>query len=236
MSVKFDGPGECLVELKACDVTRSRQFKHRIPPPIRPPRAVAMACFRIDLSAYADVNEVKLDAWANHFFTNHIWKKPMLFGQVAESDYKKKQLQSLVLHNMKNWGTQKTKRYCKQWISSISQWDFAQECPVKKAFAAHRLQRLAAILSLENVGVRALKQNAEPALAKKAHDKAQENWKNFSLGEMERHRAAFGYDGDPEGWSLLKAKEEQFKEEFGKACARLQVCEEEALAKKQRVV
>ena len=195
-----------------------------------------MACFRIDLSAYADVNEAKLDAWAKRFFTNYIWKKPMLFGQVVESDYKKQQLQTLVNHNIKNWGAHKTKRYCKQWVTRISPWDFAQECPDKKAFMAHKLQRLVAILSLENVGMQALKQNAEPALAKKARDKAHENWKNFSIGEMERHRAAFGYDGDPEGWSLLKAKEEEFKEEFGKACARLQVCEEEALTKKQRVV
>ena len=51
-----------------------------------------MACFRIDLSAYADVNEAKLDAWAKRFFTNYIWKKPMMFGQVAEREYKKQRV------------------------------------------------------------------------------------------------------------------------------------------------
>ena len=194
-----------------------------------------MACFRIDLSAYADVNEAKLDAWAKRFFTNYIWKKPMLFGQVVESDYKKQQLQTLVNHNIKNWGAQKTKRYCKQWITRISPWDFAQECPDKKAFMAHKLQRLAAILSLENVGMRVLKQNSEPALAKKAQEEAQARWKNVD-SEMDQHKVVWGYSGDPEGWALLKAKEEKFKDEFGKACERLHACEEEALAKKQRVV
>ena len=194
-----------------------------------------MACFRVDLSAFDGVDEAKLGAWARRFFKNHVWKNPIMFGEVAESDYKRQQLQTLVNHNLKNWGTQKTKRYCKHWITRISPWDFAQECPCKKALAAHRLQRLAAVLSPENVGMRVLKQNAEPALAKKAHEEAQAKWKKVDA-EMDQHKVVWGYNGDPEGWSLLKAKEEEAKNNFGKACARLQLCEEEALAKKQRVV
>ncbi len=83
--------------------------------------------------------------------------------------------------------------------------------------------------------MRALKQNAELALAEKAREAAHEKWKNFSFGEMDVHRAAFG-DGDPEGWSLLKMKEDELKDDFEKACVRLRVSDEEALAKKQRVM
>ena len=101
-------------------------------------------------------------------------EKPLLFGEVSETDYKVKQLQSLVTHNLKNWKARSTKRYRMQWIGQISPWDFAQECPAKKILAAHKLQRLAAILSPETIGMRALKQNAEPVLAQKACEQAQE--------------------------------------------------------------
>ena len=133
-----------------------------------------MPCFRLDLSAYVDLHEAKLEAWAKKFFVHHTWKKPFFLGEVSETDYKVKQLQSLVTHNLKNWKARSTKRYRMQWIGRISPWDFAQECPAKKDFAAHMLQRLAAILSLETIGMRALKQNAEPTLAKKAYEHVQE--------------------------------------------------------------
>ncbi len=77
-------------------------------PPIR---KIARACFRIDLSDYADVDETKLDVWAKRFFANYSWKKPIMFGEIAETDYKRQQLQTLVNHSLKNWGARKTKRY-----------------------------------------------------------------------------------------------------------------------------
>ena len=101
--------------------------------------------------------------------------------------------------------------------------------------AAHKLQRLAAILSLEAAGMRALKKNAEPVLAKKACEQAQEKWKNFVQGETDAHKAAWGYNGDPEGWTLLKDRECELKELFGKADKRRRACEEESLEKKLRM-
>ena len=62
-----------------------------------------MSCFRIDLSTYVAMDEIKLDAWAKRFFVRYTWKKPMLLGEVTESDYKVQQLQSLITHNLKNW-------------------------------------------------------------------------------------------------------------------------------------
>ena len=199
------------------------------------PNSKTMACFRIDLSNYAGVDEAKLDAWAKNFFKNYSWKRPVMFGEVAESDYKKQQLQTLVNHNLKNWGTQKTKRYCKQWITRITPWNFAQECPAFKVMADHRLERLAAILSLQNVGFRTLKQNAEPNLAKKACEEARVKLSNFSFGEMDRHKVQYG-DGNPVGWKLLRIEEEKLKDNYKIALDRVRVCEEEVLAKKQRVV
>ena len=193
-----------------------------------------MACFRIDLSNYAGVNEAKLDAWAKHFFKNYSWKRPVMVGEVAESDYKKQQLQTLVNHNLKNWGTQKTKRYCKQWITRITPWNFAQDCPAFKFAADHRLERLAVILSQKAAGMRALKQHAEPGLVKLAVVQTQQKWSNFSLGDMDRHKVQYG-DSNPEGWKILRAAEEKLKDDFGKALERVRVCEE-VLAKKQRVV
>jgi len=194
-----------------------------------------MACFRIDLSNYAGVNEAKLDAWAKHFFKNYSWKRPVMVGEVAESDYKKQQLQTLVNHNLKNWGTQKTKRYCKQWITRITPWNFAQDCPAFKFEADHRLERLAVILSQKAAGMRALKQHAEPGLVKLAVIQTQQKWSNFSLGDMDRHKVQYG-DSNPVGWKILRATEEKLKDDFGKAKERLEVYEEGVLAKKQRVV
>ena len=194
-----------------------------------------MACFCIDLSAYTGMNEDKLDAWAKRFFVNYTWKKPLMFGEVAENDYTKQQLQTLMNHNLKNWGAHKTKRYCKQWISRIMPWDFAKECMAKKVFADRKIQRLAAIMSLQNVGFGAWKQETEPNLAKKACEEARVKWSNFSFGEMDSHKAQYG-DGNPEGWKLLRMREEKLKDDFGKALERVRVCEEEVLAKKQRVV
>ena len=194
-----------------------------------------MSCFCIDLSAYTGVNEDKLDAWAKRFFVSYTWKKPLMFGEVAENDYKKQQLQTLMNHNLKNWGAHKTKRYCKQWITRITPWNFAQESPAFKVMADHRLERLATILSQKAVGMRALKQNSEPTLAKIALDQAQMNWKKFSFGEMDRHKVQFG-DGNPEGWKLLRKREEELKDDYGKALDRFRVCNEEVLAKRQRVV
>ena len=199
------------------------------------PNSNTMACFRVDLSAYTGVDETKLDAWAKRFFVTYSWKKPVMFGKVDEADYKKQQLQTLVNHNLKNWGTQKTKRYCQKWITRITPWNFAQECPAFKVMADHRLERLAVILSQKAVGMRALKQNSEPTLAKMALDQAQMKWKNFSFGEMDKHKVQFG-DGNPEGWKLLRKREEELKDDYGKALDRFRVCNEEVLAKKQRVV
>ncbi len=80
-----------------------------------------------------------------------------------------------------------------------------------------------------------MKKNAEPVLAKKAYKQAQEKWKNFVEGEMDAHKTAWGYGGDPKGWALLKANEKELKENFERAHKRCRACEEETLEKKQRV-
>ena len=157
-----------------------------------------------------------------------------MFGEVVEPDYMVQKLQTLVNNNLKNWGARSAKRYRTQWVNRISPWNFAQECPAKKILAAHKLQRLAAILSPKTVGIRALKQNAEPVLAQKAYEQAHEKWKNLDA-EMDAHKAAWGYNGDPEGWTLLKDRGCKLKELFGKADKRRRACEEESLEKKQRV-
>ena len=198
------------------------------------PNSNTMACFRVDLSAYTGVDETKLDAWAKRFFVTYSWKKPVMFGKVDEADYQKKQLQTLMNHNLKNWGAHKTKRYCKQWITRITPWNFAQDCPAFKFVADHRLERLAEILSQKAAGMRALKQHAEPGLVKLAVIQTQQKWSNFSLGDMDRHKVQYG-DSNPEGWKILRAAEEKLKDDFGKALERVRVCEE-VLAKKQRVV
>ncbi len=140
----------------------------------------------------------------------------------------------MLTHNLKNWAACSTKRYRMRWIVQISPWDFAQECPAKKILAAHKLQRLAAILSPETIGMRALKKNVEPVLAQKACEQAQKNWKNLDT-EMDQHKAVWGYDGDPEGRALLKIRENGAKELFGKADKRRRACEEESLERMQRV-
>ena len=106
---------------------------------------------------------------------------------------------------------------------------------LEKILVAHKLQRLAAILSPETIGMRALKQNAEPVLAQKAYEQAQEKWKNLDA-EMDAHKAAWGYDGDLAGVGLLQNRECELKELFGKADERRRVCEGESLEKKKRVV
>jgi hypothetical protein len=194
-----------------------------------------MSCFRIDLSAYNGIDEAKLDAWAKRFFKTYIWKKPVLFGEVVESDYKRQQLQTLVNHNLKNWKAEKTLRYNKQWVTRIMPWHFAQDCPAFKFAADHRLERLAVILSQKAAGMRALKQHAEPGLVKLAVVQTQQKWSNFSLGDMDRHKVQYG-DSNPVGWKILRATEEKLKDDFGKAKERLEVYEEGVLAKKQRVV
>ena len=65
--------------------------------------AVAMSCFPIDLFTYVDLNEAKLEAWAKKFFVHHTWKKPLLFGEVSETDYKVKQ-PNLWLHTTSRTG------------------------------------------------------------------------------------------------------------------------------------
>ena len=86
-----------------------------------------MSCFRIDLSTYVAMDETKLESWAKRFFVRYTWKKPLLFGEVVETDYQVRQLQRLVNHNLKNWGARSSKRYRMKWITRISPWDFAQE-------------------------------------------------------------------------------------------------------------
>ena len=51
---------------------------------------------------------------------------------------------------------------------------------------------------------------------------------------MDQHKAVWGYDGDPEGRALLKDREYELKELFGKADERRRACEEESLEKKLR--
>ena len=199
------------------------------------PNSNIMSCFRIDLSAYNGIDEAKLDAWAKRFFKTYIWKKPLLFGEVVESDYKRQQLQTLVNHNLKNWKAEKTLRYNKQWVTRITPWNFAQDCPAFKFVADHRLERMAEILSQKAAGMRALKQHAEPGLVKLAVVQTQQKWSNFSLGDMDRHKVQYG-DSNPVGWKILRATEEKLKDDFGKAKERLEVYEEGVLAKKQRVV
>ncbi len=83
-------------------------------------------------------------------------------GEVSETEYKVKQLQSLLIHDLKNWGARSTKRYRMRWIVQISPWDFAQECPAKKILVAHKLQGLAAIISTETIGMRRRPSACEP--------------------------------------------------------------------------
>ncbi len=45
---------------------------------------------------------------------------------------------------------------------------------------------------------------------------------------MDAHKASWGFDGDPEGWAPLKAKENELKENFERAAKR---CREETLEK-----
>ncbi len=52
---------------------------------------------------------------------------------------------------------------------------------------------------------------------------------------MDAHKAAWGDNGDPEGWTLLKDREYEMKENFERAHKCCQVREEETLEKKQRV-
>ena len=194
-----------------------------------------MSCFRIDLSAYNGIDEAKLDAWAKRFFKTYIWKKPVLFGEVVESDYKRQQLQTLVNHNLKNWKVEKTLRYNKQWVTRITPWRFAAEFPAGyQAFTAHKIERLAAILSLQNVGFSSWKQETQPRLAKRACEEARAKWSSFVFGEMDSHKVQYG-DGNPVEWKLLRIEEDKLKDRFGKALERDQMYDE-VLAKKQRVV
>ena len=82
--------------------------------------------------------------------------------------------------------------------------------------------------------MRALKKNAETVLAQKDYEQATEKWKNLDAA-MHAHKAAWGYNSDPEGWTLLRDREYELKELFGKADERRRACEEESLEKKLRV-
>ena len=99
-----------------------------------PPLVAAMFCFRIDLSTYVDMNEAKLEAWANNFFVHHTWKKQLLFGEVVEPDYTVQKLQTSVNNILKNWGARSAKRCRTQWVNRISPWDFAQECRPRRSW------------------------------------------------------------------------------------------------------
>jgi hypothetical protein len=133
--------------------------------------------FRINLASYDDsYNESQVLAWAHRFFVKAAWTKPVLYGRlrgVADAKLEVKKLQRLLTTNLKNWGAATSKRYVRKWIALITPWEFAQASPETSAVAEHRLRRLAAILSPQATGLRALKDNAEVFLAQLAMKKAE---------------------------------------------------------------
>lgn len=166
-----------------------------------------MACFRVNLSAYGEtVDETKLKKWAGKFFTNYSWQKPILTGRAQEADYLVRQLRSLLTNNLKNWGSKSSKRYNAEWIKKISPWEMAQSDPASKLVAEHRLHRLAALLTAKAAGMRALKANAEPELAKMQLRDAEKQYEEFDK-EFDDFKRRWGYEGNPNGYEIMKNRE-----------------------------
>ncbi len=196
---KIDGPGSRPYRFKEEQhtVPSTSNHSHAIVPAYFAGLVVTMSCFRIDLSTYMDLPEAKLEVWARKFFVRHAWKRPLMFGEVVESDYRVQKVQTLVNNNLKNWKATSSKRYNTKWVNRISHWDFAKECPAKKVIADHKLQRLTVILSQEAVGMRALKQHAGPDLAKVVAEKEEKDEETIQqerlvkmCADIEERRAA----------------------------------------------
>jgi hypothetical protein len=133
-----------------------------------------MPHFRINLEAFGDsYNESQVLAWANKFFAKVAWAKPALHGRLDDADYSVKKLQALLAKNLRNWGATSSKRYRRHWVTKVTPWEFAQASQETAVVAEHRLRRLAAILSPQATGLRALKDNAEVFLAQVALKKAE---------------------------------------------------------------
>ena len=176
-----------------------------------------MACFRVNLSAYGEtLDESKLLKWAAKFFVKHAWEKPILTGQVQEQDYLVGQLRRLLTNNLKNWGCKSSRRYTTEWVTKISKWEFTQTHAVELAVAQHRLERLASILSPQAAGLRALKANAEPSLAKLELDKAAKSYEDFDR-EFDNFKKRWGYHGNPTEYALRKGRERELIDAIGSA-------------------
>jgi hypothetical protein len=194
-----------------------------------------MPHFRITLEAFGDsYDERQLVKWANRFFVETTWKKPIMHAKLAEDDeeeYTVKKLQCLLANNLRNWGAKSSKRYRCQWIVKISPWEFSQASPSKALLAEHRLRRLAAIFSPEAAGLRALKTNAEVALTKFAMERSKARLESFdkTFEEFKRH-----HYNDAEQMVPMKVQEQQFIDDF---CIKKQRYEEavERDAKRRRV-
>ena len=194
-----------------------------------------MPCFRINLEAFGEsYSEQQLLKWANRFFVATTWSKPVLHARTADgAELDVKALQQRLSTNLRRWGAESSQRYCRQWIVKISPWEFSQSHPGKAMIAKHKLERLAAILSPEGAGLRALKENAAVGLAKRALEKSEAEAKAF-YEEYDKIVADPRVYNDPEAMAPLKNREREL-------CDRLLVLHKryEALverdAKRQRV-
>jgi Xaa-Pro aminopeptidase len=166
--------------------------------------------FRMNLESYGDsYNESQVCAWARRFFAKVAWTKPVLCGKldgVADMKFELKKLQRVLATNLKNWGAVPSKRYIRNWIAPITPWEFAQALPETAVVAKHRLERLAAILSPQATGLRALKSNAEVSLAKAALKKAEVRLEAF-YQEFELFKSNPQNYNSPVAMAPMKARE-----------------------------
>lgn len=166
--------------------------------------------FRINFAAFGDsYEEGQLLKWANRFFVATTWSKPVLHAKTADgTKYEIRELQQRVSTNLRRWKAKSSQRYCRQWIVEITSWEFLQSSPSKMAIVNHRLERLAAILSPAGAGLRALKENAEVGLAKRALEKREAEAKAF-YEEYDKTIANPHIYNDPEAMAPLKARERE---------------------------
>ena len=165
--------------------------------------------FRINLESFGEsYDERQLLQWANRFFVEVTWSKPVMHAKTNDSAYTVKKLQQQLSTNLRRWGAKSSSRYCRQWVVMVSPWEFAQSSPAKAMIAEHRLNRLAAILSPAAKGLRSLKANAEPALAQRALEKAQADCDAF-YKEFDRFKLACFQEkrDDPEGHRRMMEKQ-----------------------------
>ena len=194
-----------------------------------------MPCFRINLEAFGEsYSEQQLLKWANRFFVATTWSKPVLHAQTANgAELDVKELQQRLSTNLRRWGAKSSQRYCRQWIVTITRGEFMLSSPAKTMITKHRLERLAAILSPEGAGLRALKENAAVGLAKRALEKSEAEAKAF-YDEYDKTIADPRIYNDPEAMAPLKSREREL-------CDRLLVLQKryeaavERDAKRQRV-